>query len=294
MSSTSKSFGVRFYVGVVNGAPDNVNVSSLLANEDASQKAGQAPVQFIDFGLKFELRELVGLNNGEVYRGVLAVLRDDAPNIRGADGRERPIKLDVDEHLIEKNHFLFFRQNQLLVWQVNGRGSHVCRMERFMTALTGMNHTVSFGDVLNRAALSRLENGTIKRLEVRFASPKNADAVDPNVWEKSAFDLLKGVDGTVLSLEISTRKKGKGLSATARTAIHRLMDRADVRKLAVRLERESDPVDLFADCVKDRIEVEMAGLYPVRSGIYAALQAAKDRQQAVLDEFFGVGSRVLA
>lgn len=290
----AKSYGVRFYAAQFGAdAPEGSTATALLEAEAVSIAAGNAPVQWVDGMLRYEFRDIRSHNAGQVIQGVLAVLRDEAPHIRGADGAERPIELQENEHVIEKNYFLLFRQQQLLVWQVNGRASHVSRMERMVTLLAANNYTVTFGDVVNRAALQRLEQGTVKRFEVRLARPRNAEAIDPNNWERSALELMAGVDGTVISIEVSTRRKGRGLSDASKALMHRLLNRGDVRKLAVKLDRERLPVDLFADCVHDRIEVQMDGLYPIPRSIFEELQRAKDRQQPVLDDFFGGGGNVL-
>lgn len=112
----AKTFRARFYCGAAFDAPGHQPVSEVLSALAAAQAAGTTLPQHAGF----ELREFVSLNDGAAFRGVLAVLRDDAPHIREAGGDERAIALEEDEYVIEKNHFLYFKQNELLVWQVNG------------------------------------------------------------------------------------------------------------------------------------------------------------------------------
>lgn len=287
-----KSYGVRFYKGRV-GADGNAGLVSqiLLAQSQAAVDGAPMP-QHHDGSCKYEIRDFVSLNGGASFKGVLAVLRDDAPHIRGADGAERSIPLDENEHVIEKNHFLFFRANELLVWQVNGRASHISRFEQYLTMLAAPE-TVSFDDVINRSSLERLEQGVVKRLKVRLAKPKNAAVIDPENWEHGAFEMLNGVDGTTIQFEISTRRKTRGLAAGVKLAVHRLLDRAETRALNVKLEGDREPIDIFADCVREKIQVQMNGLYPFPESIYTELASAKDRQQVTLDNFFGVGDAVL-
>jgi hypothetical protein len=285
-----KSYGVRFYCGqafVENGQP----VSAILAKFEEMKRAGIPFPHLQDGAVAYELRDFESFNGGASYRGVLAVLRDDAPNIRTATGGEKPIQLEVDEHVIEKNHFLYFRENELLVWQVNGRASHISRLEAYLANVAG--HAVSLADVLNEQAIKRLDNGIIQRLEIRVARVRNAEAVDPNSWVGSTFDLMNGLDGTTLSIDIGTRRKKRGLSAKAMGVVHGLMARPETRSLRVKLDGQDDLIDLFADCIKDRIGVGMVGLYPVPAEIFSALAAAKDNQKGALDACFGAGSGVL-
>jgi hypothetical protein len=286
-----KSFGVRFYTASILDPNVPHPVSDVLAAIEAAVSSGNPMPHLPDGTVAYELRDFVSFNNGAAFRGVLAVLRDDAPNIREANGAERPIVLAPDERIIEKNHFLYFKDQELLVWQVNGHGSHVSRFERYLSTVAG--HGVSLSDIIQPAALERLNAGTVKRFKVRIASPRNAEAVDPNNWESDAFNLMRGVNGTNITLEISTRKHGKGLANEIKQVAHRLLDRADTRALEVKLDGQTEPIDLFADCLTEKIEVKMVGAYPDTQDMFAGLAAAKDRRRGDLDGYFGQGDLVL-
>jgi hypothetical protein len=285
-----KNYVVRFYGGAF--SEDNAaRVSTILQSAYDSFQQGNPYPHLQDGSVAYELRDLHSLNGGTAFKGVLAVLRDDAPHIRAADGLERPIALGENEHVIEKNHFLFFKENELLVWQANGRASHISRLEAYLSALSGT--TIVLNDVISQNALQRLEEGTVRRFKVRLGKVRNAEAVDPHNWEAPTFDLMNGVDGTSMMFEVATRRKQKGLTDSIKQAVHRFLDRPETKAIEVKLLGEQDPIDLFADCVKDRISVGMVGLYPVPDEIFAALAAAKDRQQGALDAYFGTGDAVL-
>lgn len=286
-----KSFGVRFYCGAFIDAAENRTVSEILKGLYDAHATGVAYPHVHDGGVIYELRDFDCLNNGTSFKGVLAVLRDDAPNIREAAGTERAIALAQDEHLIEKNHFLYFSDRQLLIWQVNGRGSHISRMEKYLTEAAGT--TISLGDVIQPEALRKVNAGTVKRFKLRVAAARNADAIDPNNWEAGTFELMNGIGATTISVEVATRRRGRGLVDEAKNVVHRLLNREDTRALQVQMLGEIEPIDLFADCLKERISVPMVGLYPVAQDIFAALAVAKDNQRIPLDEYFGQGNRVL-
>lgn len=285
-----KSYGVRFYCGHPVGK-DMAPVSKILEKLEGIRKDGFSFPHLKDGSIAYELRDFHEFHNGAVYQGVLAVLRDDAPNIRTAEGAEKPIELAADEHIIEKNHFLYYRENELLVWQVNGRGSHISRLEAYLGQIAG--HAVILADVLNEAAINKLDNGIIRRFELRVAKVRNAEAVDPNSWEGSTFDLMEGLDGTTLSIDVATRRKKQGLSAKTLGVLHRLMARPETKALRVKVDGQTEPIDLFADCIKDRISVPMLGMYPIPMHIFTELAKAKDRQKEALDACFGKGAAVL-
>lgn len=269
----------------------NQRISSVLDQLAKDSVSGKLPPQWNDGNTTLELREFSSLNAGTVFRGVLATLRNDAPHIRESTGSERPIALQANEHLIEKNHFLYFTAQELLVWQVNGQGSHVVRFERYLTHCAGF--AVVFADIIAATALARLQKGVVKRVEMRLARPKNALAVAPNDWGGDAMRLLSSSGGGSISIAVSTRIKGQGLLPAIKEALHRLLDQDETKSLKVRLVGETDLIDLFAERLKEKIEVLMNGLYPAPASIFAELQIARDRQQEALDEFFGIGEHVL-
>lgn len=283
----NKSFRVRYYVGVVMDPP-GVKVSDLFAR---LIQGGFPYPHLQDGSVAYEMRDLVGLNGDRVFKGVLAVLRDDAPNIREAGGGERPITLADDEHVIEKNHFLYYSDRQLLAWQVNGRGSHISRMEKYLSYVSGM--TVGLADVIQPNALRRLNEGTVKRLKVRIASSKNAAAVDPHDWESGTLDLMNGIGATSITVEVSAGKRAGQLKDEVKGVLHRLLEREDTRAVQVTMTGEQEPIDLFADCITDKITVPMLGLYPIAEDIFAQLEESKKRNQAAFDEYFGQGNNIL-
>jgi hypothetical protein len=288
---SQKTYVIRFYSGMVSSPDSTVSVSTTLKDLCERKSRGEIISGYKADGLEYELRELEAFNCGESFKGVLAVLRDEAPHIRDGFGNERPIELEHDERLIEKNYFLHFKDRELLVWQVNGKGSHVNRLEAYLKNICGC--PVVFADIINSASLEKLDRGPIRRIKFKIARQRNAEAIDPNCWESRAFELMGGVDATTLSIEVATRRKKKGLSDSVKEAVHRLMDRTETRSIEVKLLGIEEPIDIFADRIKDRIQVEMRGLYPVPSEMFSELASAKDRQAEALDAYFGVGSNVL-
>lgn len=282
----SKSFRVRFYVGTPErGSPPVSDVLLGLARTPAPHP------HLKDGTVAYEMRDLVSLNNGQVFRGVLAVLRDDAPNIREAGGAERPITLADDEHIIEKNHFLYYSDRQLLAWQVNGRGSHISRMEKYLTFVS--QRTIGLADVIQPNALHRLQAGAVKKLKLRIARSQNASTIDPHDWESGTFELMNGIGASSITVEVSAGRALGQLNERIGGVLHRLLDRDDTRTLQVTMDGEREPIDLFADCITDRITVPMIGMYPVAADIFAELEQAKQRNQAAFDEHFGQGSNIL-
>jgi hypothetical protein len=290
---TTKRYGVRFYCGVRGEPVQLLKLSDLFHKLASDAAAGEMPPRIKNGGQDYELRDLISLNGGAVVKGVFAVLRDDAPHIRQPDGSEEPIVLDENAGLIEKNHFIYYSQNEVLVYQINGRASHVSRFEQYLTACTGNLETISLDDILSLDAMQQLQQGVLKAFEFRVAKPRNAALINPADWESGAFSLLSGADASIISVSVRTRSKGNGLSAKLKDVAHRLLDSDSTRKVSVKLSGIDHPIDLMAECLKHTIGVDMDGMYPIPDSMFVELQAAKDSKQAMLDAYFGQGNAAL-
>ena len=201
-----KHFGVRFYKG--NVLDSSVKVSDILQQLYTAHQSGSPYPHVSGSTVAYELRDFTSHNAGNVFTGVLAVLRDDAPNIRDHHGVERPIVMQPGEHLIEKNHFIFYKERELLVWQVNARASHVSRFEQYLSSAAGL--VVGFDDIISAASFKRINEGVVKKLEVRIAAPKNPNLIPSTDWTSRAFQIMSGVGATSIKIDVSTRT-GKAL-----------------------------------------------------------------------------------
>lgn len=287
-----KSYSVRFYVGNVPEGPQRKPISQVLSEiVDSIQENGSA-CQVADGSVKYELRDMVSLNDGASFKGVLAVLRDDAPHIRGANGIERDIVLAQDEHIIEKNHFLFYRENEMIVWQVNGKGSHVHRLELYLSQFS--NQTITCEDIIDKNSVDRLARGVIRGFKFKIAKPKRGVAeIAADDWAFPTLKLLQGSEASSITVDVKTGSRQRGLAGRVKDSIYGLIKSEHVKSMQVRLQNVEQPIDLFADCITDAISVQMIGLYPSRDAIFAELAAAKDRQRSQLDAYFNVGGVVL-
>lgn len=283
-----KNFGVRFYRGKADGG--RVLVSRILKQLYNAHLSGQAYPHVTVGTIAFELRNFTSLNGGKVFTGVLAVLRDDAPNIRDGQGAERPILMQPGDSLIEKNHFIFYEDRQLLVWQVNARASHVSRFEHYLSSVSGL--MVGFDDIITAASFTRISQGIVKKLEVRIAAPKNPALLPSTDWSGRAFELMRGVGATSIKIDVATRM-GKGLLENVKQVIHQLKDSGDAESIKVKLAGDSEPIDLVAEAIKGTVSVNMVGMYPDSIDMLRQLQQLKDGKKGALDEFFGQGSAVL-
>lgn len=279
----TKSYKVRFYQG--SSASATISVSDVFSKLAEYKKTHNNPPIIDLSGSKYELRDFVDINNGNVFKGVLAILRDDAPNIRQAQGSESTLKLDDGDSIIEKNYFLYFKEKQLLVWQVNGRASHVSRLGNYLGTSAGFS--ISFNDILSYDSITKLDSGKVRQLEFTIARPRNKNLFEADDWTESAIGVMSDAGATVMTSKLSIRGQGKGLSENLKNSIRHLLGLDEIRKLKVKLSDEVEPIDLLGDRISETAIVEMNGLYPISDKMYSELDKAKGRQQDNLNKIFG-------
>lgn len=279
--SKEKKYTVRFYAGFSeNGAPKISKLLKDIYNDFLNKK----PIPHIRIEEKsYELRNFVSLNDGTSFKGVLATVRDDAPHIRKSNGKEETIKLEEDEGVMEKNHFLYFKKNELLVWQQNSSASFVGRFAQYLSTIC--EKTVSFDDILTKESWKKLESGNIRKFEFKVSRPKSDLIPNPSDWTQKSFDLMNGLDANSITITTAA-KRGKNLAAPTKAIIRNLLQTAEIQKLKVTPEYQ-EPIDLLADRISTKISVKMDGKYPILDDIFNKLDVAKNKKQKELDEHFG-------
>jgi len=251
---------------------------------------GNGPV-FLDGRFSYELRDLSA--QGGCVQGVFAKFRSDQiPHIGEAGGNEREIEIAENEGLLEKNHFLYRPLDSLLVFEQNGHGSRPARLARYITEQAG--DVLTFDPVLQGDAVERLMRGEaeMRSMKVSFARPTNPDLFPEDQWSRSLMEqmAIAGGSSVVLSITSDSRsddEEKNRLSARMKDSVRALMRSGYARTVRVKLEEDGieHPIDLMADRITSVQSVSMAGKYPVRGSIYAALSSAFEEQR---DAIYGV------
>ncbi len=256
----------------------------------AAAPHGNGPV-FLDGRFSYELRDLSA--QGGCVQGVFAKFRSDQiPHIGEAGGNEREIEIAENEGLLEKNHFIYRPLDSLLVFEQNGHGSRPARLARYITEQAG--EVLTFDPVLQGDAVERLMRGEaeMRSMKVSFARPTNPDLFPEDQWSRSLMEqmAIAGGSSVVLSITSDSRsddEEKNRLSARMKDSVRALMRSGYARTVRVKLEEDGieHPIDLMADRITSVQSVSMAGKYPVRGSIYAALSSAFEEQR---DAIYGV------
>ncbi|WP_299231669.1 DUF6731 family protein [uncultured Halomonas sp.] len=249
-----------------------------------------------------EVRHLRRHEDG-VISGVFAKIRKDHLPHAGRTGQqERELDLEDDEGLVEKNHFLAYRENSLLVMQANRHAGTAIALGHYLSRFAG--HSVAFDPVLQPDAMQRLMRGDLHPVSVQagFARPTNPDLYPEDDWSEALMDLLSGAGGSYVKLSINSDLRSDDddtnrLKDAMRHAWRSIKGMPKVRSLKMDMANDDGivyPIDLIADRLKDKVTVDVRGRYPIESDMFTSMAAAKEGLNDSLESIFGNPSANLA
>lgn len=294
---TTKTYVVEFYVGQMGADGNAGRVSALLKR----MVNGRVHKVFEQGEHVFEVRDLTSHNEGVSFSGVLAKFRsDDLPHVGEPGGNEEELPIQDNQGLIEKNHFLYFRNRELLVWQRNRNGCGITRFEKCLSEASG--ETTIFNPVYQPDAARRLMRGEVTPLSLEFsmARPTNPEFFPKNEWNEGVMDIMSRAGGARFHIKITSDQRSgdrdkRTLAQRMKAAGKELagMDGIGVVRFDVDDNGVRHPIDLIADRITSRQSVEMNGRYPVKEAMFAALRKGRDEEKRALNEYFGVAGHAL-
>lgn len=264
---TTKSFRVYFYQ--VNEGVKGETFNALKAISTHGTQVHR----------EYEVRDVS--ISGSVAKGVLARLRDDAPHKREANGKEVELDIKDDESLIEKSYFIYYSTLKLLVWQYNKSTGSVHNLSDYLSAFGSA--AVTFDAIPNKKVINKIATGNFKRLEIGLAKPKAAASYPADDFRAGEMKRLSSFGGDKVFVQMYA---AEGLTMSkVKSAIKLLQSDANTVALKVKMDNETDVIDLLADVVKSRITVQMDGRYPKPDAIWSELNKAKDKHKDELSEY---------
>ncbi len=275
-----KKYKVLFYTTSI--GPQGLPLRNALPNPlttGMTQPANLAP-RVID-GHEFQVRDLIKINNSDVWQGVFGRLRDDAPNVINAQGHEATLPLQPTDRLIEKCHFLYFGARDVLAWQVNKNAAYIGKFNFYLSEI--LNMPVFVHTIVGTQALQRVLAGTIKNVECKVATPSVPLGNVPN-YSQPMFDLMNSVHGSTIKVNISAGRNT--LTGRIRDLINWAVGNPTTKTLKARVEGEDEPIDLLADRISDTILVQMNGHYPDTTQVFNGLDQAFTNKNIDLAPFF--------
>ncbi|ENU4132117.1 DUF6731 family protein [Pseudomonas aeruginosa] len=290
-TSTTK-YLIRFYEAKLYQNGKAIRLSKLFGA--LINRGGQLAIRaLIENKSDYQVRGLTSHDGGKEYRGFFVRFRSDVPltgSRKSLD--EKPVELADGHEILEKNHFsLFVGANyEVLVFQQSLEGGSISGLARYLSAIAGDTFVVQFNDILTTESLDQLLSGnTIKHVDFRIARPRNKKyAPDPDdTWTQKGLDFMNETGATSFQAKLSIKSPTRGLFADIKNPIQKLLSSSQTRKLKVKLSDLADPIDLFADRIKDKIDVTLYKGLPKSEEVYKSMWASKMRLEKRLVEYFG-------
>lgn len=283
MATESKRFKVDFYVITKDGSRDHAEMQNLLLGA-----AHVTPALALDGNEdeKYQIRSIVQV--GSAFKAVFGRIRSGDKPVQGNElGQEEDVDLKPGHGLVEKNHFIFHPDRNLLIYERNGSGSHYAKVQRYLNLLLTQGVYV-LEPLLTRDSYQKLiDGGDAKTVDFSFQAPR-----DPSLYQGSGLEdvirMLKGLGGLNARVRIGVGRSDKRLTGKAKDAAVAIAKHGLARVARVTLADDAEPIDLIADRIIESASVPKgANGRPSSEDVYAALQNAADKRDDDLATFFG-------
>jgi hypothetical protein len=279
-----KSFKALFFVVVVDGERKHDVLKDLLTGA----KNGYTEAVPLDAGEdeEFQIRSIVPLGKDKAFKGVFGRCRFGETPVQGTTtGEEADVVLRPGHGLVEKNHFMFFADRNLILYQRNPSGSHPTRLQRYLNVATGQNLVLE--SLLTTDAYKRLiEGGSARWVDISYQMPADPEAYS-NVWSKDLIRLLGKLNTKSARIRISVGHSSQSLVDQVKDALITLARGGFARVARAKLEDVEEPIDLITERVIETINVPLDEHgRPQTEDLYAALTAARDKRQQDIKTFF--------
>ena len=152
------------------------------------------------------------------------------------------------------------------------------RFEEYMSRL--QDQPVLVPPISNTAKIEEVLGRNIYEISYSFDRPPTLDKSLPK-WSQQQFNTMKQMDAGFAKFDFRADRGGQ-LSAVVKQMIRQALDQPGVEKIRVRLTDDSDPIELFAAPLKDKIEVQQLGRYPAAADVFSNLEEAFERNRAAL------------
>lgn len=247
-------------------------------------------------------REIFGLkyrSESASYAGQIRKIRKaDLPEV-GAPGQDsKKIELELDEGVIEKNFFVYYKEISLLVLHRNDDGNSGSHLAQLLSASIGVAFYAS--PVIRPEQAEMLLNNklTIKKFSVKIPKPTNPNLYPQDSISAKTIELLNQSGADSLDITFTVDQKietsaGK-LSGALQSAIgHLLTMGATKAKIETDDHGKILPIDLIANRIYSKQHINTNSYFPPSESMYKLADKAKDDQREPINDYFGKASRIV-
>ncbi len=281
-TSSQRTYKVDFYHVQQDQVADTDHVRNLLS----AHVGGHAPAHSIDSpDVQFQIRDIaIASANGNIYKGVFGRLRhNETPEQASATGADADVQLLPGYGLVEKNHFLFFGDLNLIVFQRNAHAGRNSHLQAYLNQ-PQFSH-VSLTQVLTTDCYGKLIGGdALKKVEVSLRKPAAA-LQQEDTFLSPLIDQFAGTKPNHVKVVLSA-EKGTSLPDSFKDSLVKL-SRFGRTRVARAVLVDDTVVDLLLDRVVGSFTVTLqANGRALPQDMFTGLASAKDQCADELETFF--------
>ncbi len=266
---------------------DGVVNTTVLRDLLSKHVGGHAPAHSVlgDPGIKHQIRSIQVNKAGTVFKAVFGKLRHgETPEQATEDGDESDVELKPGHGLVDKSHFLFYSDINLLVFQRNTNAGRESHFQNYLNKPTYLG--LSLVPVLSKDSYTKLmEGGKIKRMEISLKKPAFA-LEEEDLLLKDCVDVFTNSNAGRIKLVLSAQI-GETLKDEVKDAALKLAKFGRTRVAKATLASDNEVVDLILDRVIKTFDVDLSpNGRPDPTDLFAGLAKAKDECANELKAFF--------
>ena len=260
--------------------------------------AGELSPSYTSYGC---IREIFGLqyrHDTNSYAGQIRKIRKaDLPEVGALGQDSKKIELELDEGVIDKNFFVYYKENSLLIIHRNDDGNSGIHLAQLLTTSAGVDFYASPIIRPDQAEMLLNSKLNIKKFSVKIPKPTNPDLYPQDSISAKTLELLNHSGADFLDVTFTIDQKietsAGRLSSALQSAIGSLLTMGATK---ARIETDENgkilPIDLIANRIYSSQNINTNSYFPPSESMYKLADKAKDDQRESVNDYFGKVTRI--
>lgn len=277
---------------ITHSTPDDISTEDFIWNTLTNKNnfdangVSQLTTKHQGTGFAIELREFS--EDTKFAQGCLARCREDSPPVRRPDKTEILRPLLSGHTYLEKNYFLYSKEDQVLIWQFNMSANHYSSFASMLNVLSGGTAAFVCAPNINPAKID-FNQIEIEYIDFILSMPRTKKqkrlVIDesPTNWGIfNPFKLMEDMGMQRYSAKFSA-SRNRSLAEKSINFAASLANQNTLRKLKLKIEDCDEPIDVLASRFRATLPVNYhQGQHLDNTSMFSALKQvwAKYEQQA--------------
>lgn len=306
-----KSMTLGFYISGQENQQVSINTSQYFEKAREHYEAvllnkAEPWFESIDDTREFKLSPVFKDLNTGVYSGVISKKRIDTLPYVGSSKDHTERKIDIKDHedIWERSYFMYYPQEDILVFQENLVGPKVGDLEYILfKRCAELEKGFTFEAIWKSNAIKQLLNGksTFKKVELSIALPRRFNTADFEIedkWTEQMLDLMNNTGMSKLNLVFfgrASQKRGElgYIKETVGLSIKKMIESFGVAKNTPVLKRAKlfptgatkEEVNLLDEKLKAKIRLACNNGYEDEMDVIKKMDIAKRANDAELKAY---------